>query len=185
MSHEEIIKRIQDKCKFCQECETMWSYVGNPCYGNEAYKLYIQVDKVRYPVRQTVYEFFKKRPRSKEKVLITQCPNKRCMNPDMIKQVNRRDVIVQTIKEGKMHNVTHRAKIEKANAWRNKLTDEQAREIWEAEGANGEIAKRYGVSRQTVNRIKLGQRRISRIDTNPFAGLFTGLSANDEQKRAA
>jgi hypothetical protein len=74
------------------------------------------------------------------------CDNRLCINPEHLfigtLQDNHADMVAK-----KRHQIGERQ-------WRSRLTEEDVRQIRAAEGTHGEIASRYGVSRETISVIK-------------------------------
>lgn len=96
-----------------------------------------------------------------------------CTNPGCICQAH---TVVRSLREhlthvtkGKNETESSRAKRRIASRKRSRITTEQAQAICSEAGTLKEIAGRYGISFQTVSRIKRGESW--RDSGNPFAGL--------------
>lgn len=84
------------------------------------------------------------------------CDNPACVNPEHLFLGTPADNCADKIRKGRMRwgNNPKRG----ADAPQAKLTEEQAKEIIFASGSGTEIAKRYGISQQSVCDIKNGRR---------------------------
>lgn len=78
------------------------------------------------------------------------CGHKRCINPRHLRWATRR--------ENSADMIAHGTRIRGEQHWTAKLTDELARQIKFAEGNNTQVAKRFGVDRQTARDIRKGKR---------------------------
>lgn len=106
----------------------------------------------------------------------TCCGNQRCVAPAHISMKTRKQLQMATAAlTGYAANMDRRVRISNAKRATAKLNEEIAREIRYADGSQRAIAKRFGVSFDTVNKIKRGL--IWREYSSPWAGLFTNLKA--------
>lgn len=106
------------------------------------------------------------------KVLATYlCGNPKCVNPEHVGWLMRKTVQARTNAERSHLSSRLRCKKIADSARRHaKLTQELADQVREAEGAQRDIAARFGVSQATVSSIKRG-RTWRTYAANPFAGL--------------
>jgi len=116
----------------------------------------------------------------------------RCGNPTCVELTH---IVQRTAKQHHSHmgkqvslaptNQMRIAKITKARrASVGKINQEQAIEIRMSEESGPVLAERYGVTRTMIARIKSGKSWAQDFG-NPFAGLFTGLAANDTGRKRA
>jgi len=162
---------LQARCSDCPECEARWRWAGHP--GPAGHKIAVYVDKQRYPVRRTVFELYKGRPVKKGYCIVSDCTDDKCMNPELLREVSKTQLINRMVKAGIIHHAAHKASLGLARRRReSKIGPERAREIYHAEGLQKDIAAKYGVTRQAVNYIK-NQKNYRHIhDNNPFQGLM-------------
>lgn len=119
--------------KFKGEC-WFWPYAINKHgYGQ------LQINRKRYEAHKWLYELIKGKPPFKSE-LDHLCGNRACVNPEHLEAVSH----AENCRRG--HNA--------------KLTNEQVVEIKSLYGktTQGEIAKKYGVSRATIGYIFQGKR---------------------------
>jgi predicted XRE-type DNA-binding protein len=99
------------------------------------------------------------------------CGNPMCVHPDHTAWVSRKAVQQRTTREqGHQRDALRCKKLADSARQRAKLTLELAQQVHEAQGAQHEIAARFGVSQATVSAIKTGKTWRS-YTNNPFAGL--------------
>ncbi len=113
----------------------------------------------------------------------TTCGEKLCVNPDHCKPSTIKAIGKKAGKAGAWSTPQRSAKIAAAKRAKGKLTVEQAAEIRASSESGPVLAARYGVDKSMVNNIKRGT--AWKDYSSPFAGLFTGLAANDSGRKRA
>lgn len=97
------------------------------------------------------------------------CGNPMCCNPEHLMKTKQVNVLVRTVKEGKLHTPAIRAKIAEAKRKSSKLSQEAARQVAFGDDPPEEAARKNGISTAYVYMLRRG---ICRKDfVNPFAGL--------------
>lgn len=115
--------------------------------------------------------------------VVTTCDEKLCVNPAHCKPSTTAAVAQRAADRGAFSQRARGSKI--AAARRNggsKITMEDAIAIRNSDESGPVLAARYGIHRSQVNNIKRGE--AWKDYHSPFAGLFTGLAANEGRKRA-
>lgn len=111
----------------------------------------------------------------------TTCNERCCLNPAHLRPSNSRQIAKSAAKRGAFSSLTRRIKIAKNRRMANgvKIDIEKAREIRASSESGPVLAKRYGIAKSAINRIKRGEAWIEYQD-NPFAGLF---AVNDQNNK--
>lgn len=135
------------------------------------YHAVIEADKVRYPVRYVVWYAGGGRLLNRADLLTTTCEHSTCISFDNLKATNKAGIIKKTIREGKIHNATHKmSRIQKRRERGDtKMDIDKARQL-RADGlSDKEASEKYGVSR---NFASLVRRNLAYTEAPPFAGLI-------------
>lgn len=162
-----LLQRIQSRCHICPECGGKWLWVGN--HSNDMHRAVMEVDGVRYPIRSTVYRAAVGGP--KRECITTSCHESSCLNPAFLQSVSKTHIVRRSIEQGKILNATHRIALTRGRRSRStKLDMEKAERIRMSDRPHLELAAEFGVSRQTIHRVKSMQQWMPAA--SPFAGLF-------------
>lgn len=168
MNLDDVKARIQARCAICPECGAKWLWVGNN--STEMHRAMIEVDGKRYGVKTTVYKATYGDP--VRPCVVTTCHEPACLNPELLKSVSKRHIVMRSIKEGKILNAEHRLMIVKGRRSRDtKLDMEKAQTIRSSDKPMKELARDYGVSPETIRRVKSMEQWV------PFSNPFSGLGA--------
>lgn len=117
-------------------------------------------------------------------VAATSCRNRKCVNPSHL-EVMPRAKLLERSRKNTNEKLRH-AKIAAARRGNGKLTPEAVADIKTQREPAATYAERYGVHVSMVHKIWNGNAWADILpSSNPFAGLFTGLAANDSKRRAA
>lgn len=175
VSKAEVLRTIKSRCEICPECGEPWHWPGSP--GQKlASQAFIAIGKTRFYVRRTVWDLVIKQPRTKDiDAIITVCADDRCMNPRLLRKVRRGDVIRRSIAEGRIFDAAHRMKVVEARRKHHttKLDYERAEMIRTDDRATRVIAAEYGITMETVRKVKAGKLwRRQTAANNPFSGLL-------------
>lgn len=177
LSWPHIMGYIWQKCHICPECgeKTHWpGAAANNCKGSSG-TFPIRVNGRPRQVRRLVWEYSGRKLKAGQKI-ITTCENRRCINPELLKQITMAHIVREALAAGKLNNIEIHRKIAATKlATVGKLTDAQVNEIRSDGRKSPEIAKEYGCSEAYARAIKAGTaRRFAAIAANPF---FAGLGA--------
>ena len=148
MGRKTLHERFHEKYRICPESECwIWeaSTVGNG-YGQIrvhgrlvlAHRLSFELHKEPIPENDSYHGM----------CVLHKCDTPRCVNPDHLLLGTHEDNVDDMMQKGRHKVVMGSAHV---NA---KLTEEQALEIFHAEGDQKEIAARYGVTQAAVSLIK-------------------------------
>lgn len=175
MNAEKIDQLLADRTIDDGGC-LVWQ--GRTCGGN------VPAPKwKKYSLRRMVFERFHG-PLKKSDLITFTCGNSLCLEYEHLKKTTRR--MVSKIASQTEYN--RRIKLEKgtiAARANGKITMEIARYIRASEKNGQELANELNISKSLVSRVRLNKAWQENIIGNPFAGLFTGLAANDSFKRRA
>ncbi len=167
MIPDNIISRIHERCAVCPECGEKWLWIGN--HASKPSRAFMEVGGVRYRVRKTLYRATVGEP---HRACVTTACNPACMNPALLKAVSKAFIIKRSISEGKILDVRHKMKVVSALRARiAKLDVAKADVIRCSDRSTRDLAREYGVSRQTIHRVKTMQQW--KPAGSPFAGLMT------------
>lgn len=167
MIPDNILSRIHERCAVCPECGEKWLWIGN--HADEPHRAAMEVNGVRYPVRKTLYRAAVGEP---HRPCVTTTCQTACMNPAMLRAVSKAHIVKRSISEGKILNARHKMKVLSVIRSRNtKLDMEKADVIRCSDRSTRDLAKEYGVSRQTIHRVKTMQQ------WQPVGNMFAGLMA--------
>jgi hypothetical protein len=127
-------------------------------------------------VRRLVYELAIG-PIPTKRQIVVKCGSLLCVNPKhfaakTLQQVRRADVV-----RGKYKGQARILKMVETLRRRSKLTDAAIEDIRTADISRGELAEKWGVHPSYVTKIRNCE---ARKDSNPFAGLFSGLLRQPE-----
>lgn len=106
------------------------------------------------------------------------CDDPMCINPAHTEPVTKGVVQRRTVATGMLHTQVARAKISATKSRASKLSDEAVADIRYGGDSAAQAAQKHGITEAYVHMLRKGQFRNPAIG-NPFAGLFTGLAAND------
>lgn len=169
------LKRIKMNCVECGDC---WEWTG-----------YYEKSQPRASgksVRLWVYELTQGVPPKDLKMVVTvSCGNMRCVAPAHVERVPKQ-VVVQRCAALGLYSTQlrkHRIALAKRKTIA-KITMEIAREMRASKLKPKEIAAQYGQSLNLVYRV-LSHKTWREYGPSPFAGLFTGLAANDGARKRA
>lgn len=163
-----LLAKIQARCHICPECGEKWLWTGN--HANDMHRAMLELDGRRYPIRATVYRVAVENP--KRECVTTKCHATSCVNPALLASVSKAHIVRRSIKEGKILNAKHRLGLIVGRRSRSTRLDmEKAEVIRMSEKNNVALAAEFGVSRQTIQRVKAMQQW--RPAANPFAGLLS------------
>ena len=140
-----VFQRIIDNVKIDQVTKC-WNWTGKltSCYGH------INVNAKMEYVHRVMYKiFYGKIPEDKPFVL-HDCDNPKCCNPLHLYAGTQKDNIQDMIKRNRCNDRFYRGE-KNGNA---KLTEKQVLEIRASQESQVTMAKRFNVSRGTINRIK-------------------------------
>lgn len=168
LSNGYVLQKIMRGCTTCPECGEKTNWTGHLNKSNGMY--HISVRGRRFSVRRLVLELNGKKLRPGSKV-ITRCDNHRCINLELLEQVDMRHIIAEAMAAGTMHTLAARKKIaEKRRAACGVITQEQAREIRMSDLPSNAEAAKHGITASYVRAIRAG---IARKDyaATPFSGL--------------
>jgi hypothetical protein len=155
---------ILARCEVVGDC---WHWQGGKSHGAP----YLRHGASSVPVRRYIVEVLKAKSVEKGLLVTCKCGNADCVNPKHIAVYTREQLQQATAKRTKYAmDITRRAKLAMAARARSSLTMDIARQIREAEGPQRAIAKAFGVSFDTVNKIKSGK-TWNEFD-NPFLRLI-------------
>jgi hypothetical protein len=134
-------------------------------------------------VRRVAYELHTGKPLPADRYPVPKCGNPFCIRPEHQKALTQAEKDRRT---GKIAGASQTRSASIARAWRESgrttMTLEKAAEIRAAEGSLKALGARFGISASMVGAIKRGE--YWRDHADPFAGLFTGLMAANDQQRA-
>lgn len=85
-------------------------------------------------------------------------------------------------KAGKLGTINHHAKAAMARRKTSKLSDAGVLDIRTSEEHRSVLMQRYGITEAYYYMLRKGRYR--KDYSSPFAGLFTGLAANDSRRAA-
>lgn len=171
----EIVEMIKAACTECPDCGEKWHYPKMPS-EKLASRIFFAVNGKRHYVRVTVWDLIVQKPRYRKNwAIITSCYNPRCLNPELLKQVRKGEVIRRNISEGTLLNAAHRIKVIESRRRHSstKLNPELAELIRHDERHNELIAAEHGITKEAVRKIKAGKLwKPTSAANNPFAGLM-------------
>lgn len=113
----------------------------------------------------------------------TSCNEKLCVNPAHCDPSTIQAVAKKAGEAGAWSTPKRSAKIAAAKRAKGKLTADQAAEIRASTESGPVLAARFGIDKSMVNNIKRGE--AWKDYTNPFAGMFASLAANDSGRKRA
>lgn len=119
--------------------------------------------------RRHVWEQINGTPVGEMKV-ITTCGERLCLNPSHLKLATPKQVLLRTIKARSFDTPQRRINIAKAKRKKAKLTEQDVAAIRASVETNLAQAARYGVSKETIRRIKAG--KLWADFSNPWKGLI-------------
>ena len=158
-------KDIRDRCEEVGEC-WIWQQ-GTTSNGYPQVKLRGRGVQL---VRRIAAEIAGKKLSPKQPVETT-CWEKLCVNPAHMRPTTRSAIGKQAAQRGAFSSPTRAAKIAAARrASGVKLSDEQVDEIRESSDPGPLLAKKYGVHRSYIVKIRRGE--VMRDYGNPFFGLM-------------
>lgn len=109
------------------------------------------------------------------------CTSSRCLCH--LRLVTKRQIAQRTGKQGGFSSPERAAAITIGRRKQSKYPQELVEQIRYSSLLPADAAKEFGVSRSYVYKVRANEAR--RDLTNPFAGLFTGLAANDSGRKRA
>lgn len=112
------------------------------------------------------------------------CDDPMCINPAHTGPVTKGAIVVRTVATGMLHTPAVRAKIAATKSAASKLSDAAVQDIRSNREPAAQAAVTHGISEAYVHMLRRGRFRNPAIG-NPFAGLFTGLAANDSGRKRA
>ena len=148
-----VIDMIKSKCVECEECGEQWCWTGN--HSDNMPQATVEKDWQRLSVRKAVYTALRGQLMP-GRVLVTNCDNQRCLNPELLAQITRAKLLGRLSDTGRINNVAH--KIAKTVARRSrgtKLSMELAEEIRRNPDISAkDYAQRLGVFPQSISAIR-------------------------------
>ena len=168
LSSKYLKNYIEQKCHVCEECgeKTHWPGAEN---NKGAYP--VRVNGKSVSVRRLAFELNGGVLKKNSKI-ITTCPNHRCINFKLLRQVTMAYIVKEAVKAGTMHTPQSCAKI--ADTKRRtvgKLSQEAAESIRLDFRPAALVAEENGISESYVRTIRRGAARKS-YTANPFWGLM-------------
>jgi hypothetical protein len=155
---------IKERCIEEGDC---WLWQGGKSHGAP----YIRHEGKSVPVRRYIAESILKMPNLEGRLVASSCGHLECVSPDHIVVYSRKQLQKATAKRTQYgKDLLRRYKLANLARSRSRLNIDIARQIREAEGPQRAIAKAFGVSFDTVNKIKNG-RTWQEFD-NPFLRLI-------------
>ena len=178
-----IMAIIKSRCVTCPECETEWGWAGtftshgmpvvrHKLGGNRHSSIYVR----RFLLEQASGKALGARRAS------TRCKSPTCVNPELLQALTHSQIIKRTHKSGKMVNQASRMRTAMSKRKTSKLSDAGVQDIRTSTEHRTVLMARYGITEAYYYMLRKGQFR--KDYANPFAGLFTGLAANQARKAA-
>lgn len=133
--------------------------------------------------RRKLYESVNGVALAANQVVRTTCGDKLCMKPAHLAAMTRDEAKKLDGANGAYNTARMQAIRYKTTRARAKLTIEIARDIRASDESSRALAKKYGVDHKQINLIRQGVAWPEVF--SPFAGLFTGLAANDSGRKRA
>ena len=177
---EYMVKMIRARVKDCPECGERWSWTGT--VWASGVPVFRHKDKSTYP-RRVLLEEKTGQPIPAGMLATTTCENELCVNPKLLVLMTRKQLIERTHQRGRIVTMAMRIKISEAKRRQSKLSDEAVRDIRSSEEHRSVLMQRYGITEAYYYMLRKGLFR--KEYSNPFAGLFTGLAANDHGRKRA
>lgn len=119
-------------------------------------------------LRRNVFKAFGNMTRENHAIIMT-CGSDKCLNPEHMKMKPKKDVLINNLKNMNPVAVQKRARI---NRERNGVLGyENAEYVRNSDELGTVLAKRFGVSTETISQARQGKTWI-RKENNPFAGLM-------------
>ncbi len=170
MTIDELLRGRVVEVGDCQEWSGTYTASGIPL-------LYLR--GARLPVRRAVYQLKHGRDIPDGYVASNSCENRRCVCEEHVRAVSR-----TAMAERSCANTNHALRAAKIAATKRrteaKLTAEPVAMVKESSRTNLDLAEELGVHHSLLSAIRAG--KCWKDYQNPFAGLFTGLAANDTAK---
>lgn len=179
-SPEKWMAYIQLRCRECEGCGARWAWAPKT---NKHRVPIMKVKDTTVNVRRALYRLSKGVFPHAARGVSTNCTNNLCVNPALLVQLSKLQLVERAAKAGKFSGVTTGLKIAAAKRKTSKLSQEAVRDIMTRTEKASVYATLYGISESYVHMLWNGQFR--QEHGTPFAGLFTGLAANDSKRRAA
>lgn len=173
LSTKHVMDRIWARCHVCDECGQKTHWPGHINDKTETYPSYtVKVNGRTFSVRRLVYQFSRGRLKEGSKI-ITECPNHRCLNPGLLRQVTMKHIVAEAARAGKTNTLEIRRKISQTKLRTvGKLTNDQIAKIRLDFRPSPIIAKEMGCSESYVRAVRKGSaRRFAGAASNPWAGL--------------
>lgn len=123
-------------------------------------------------VRRIAAELAGKKPAPRQPVTTT-CGEKLCVNPAHMLPVSRKELGMIAAKNGSFSTPVVGWKRSAAQRSNRKLSDEQIEHIRSSDESGPELAKKFGVDKSYINRIRRG--KSLRQYAHPFAWLLNNL----------
>lgn len=165
---EKWMDYVRLRCKECLHCGENWHW-SLSC--NRSGVPTLNSLGVNVSVRKVVYRIHKGVMPLKNRVVTTNCKNLQCVNPDLLVQFTKQQVVNRTAKRGGFSSPSIRMKVAEYKRSVSKLSQESVREIVASSDHPKALAEQYGISEAYVYMIRKGQFR-REIVNNPFSGLL-------------
>lgn len=163
-----VLAKIHARCVVCPSCEQRWLWAGN--HASEMWHAIVDHNRVRYNVRKTVLAAATDRHLGEKQVVFTRCDSPACLNPDLLDVQSKGDVVRRQLANGLIHHAAHRTAINRGRREKRatKLDMDKARAIRASDASPQALAEEYGVSRQTIYRVRTHR---DWRELTPFIGL--------------
>lgn len=172
--------KLQSKCGICPDCEKQWLWKGAK-QRNKA-PIYNFREKSMYPRRWVWMQKHGREPK-KGHVIVSGCESTLCINPERTQEITKAESNRRTAAKGLMHTPAMRAKLAAARRANSDLSQEAVRAIRASSEPAKVEAEKYNITTTYVHMLRNGKSR-KELAATPFSGLFTGLAANEQRKRA-